>query len=188
MRGIPKAAIALAAALLATAANAGCDLAALRRSADGWSVYQAAPSFFRRWCAGPDDALQNTLTAVHETTHYLTSERGGYPLVGGGVLPLIPEGGPAPAKILRGMFHDDYSGEYLTMSAGHASSGQIYTYLLDELNAYAREAKVARDMGRSSREGMAALASYVRAYAARVQLFFNDTATTDILLAQADRL
>jgi hypothetical protein len=172
------------------------------RDADGWRVYLAERSHGQRGENGkfvfdafldescdagetPDVALS---TAVHETVHALRSALGGYDLIGGGLLPdlradpaeFFPPGRMASQFAVRSEATaanpkgwDPFVENYL--GPGQATSAEDFSFLLDELNAYAHDLTTSSrldgafekspDDEVTPRDGTLALMSFVKRYA-----------------------
>lgn len=161
------------------AAAADCRPRALEElrahSPDGFAVYTQLgnPAFFMSWI-DCNDAQLDLSTAVHESTHVITSEADAFPLVGGGEVrrPHEVSGFFPPSRIAGQFKPDDLVGTYLL--SGRASSATDLLYLLDELNAYAHDLNAAVDLKHMTRanqavdhrDGLAALMAFVAAYAA----------------------
>ena len=162
----------------AAMAGASCwqeGLRHLRASApDGYAIYQQVgdPTFFKTWIRC-DDAQFDLATAVHESTHFVTSEIDAFPLVGGGTIAIPHDvaGFYPPARIVGRFSPDDFTTIYLRL--GKASSSTDFLVLLDELNAYTHDLNAAVDLkdlvraGESvdHRDGLAALMAFVAVYA-----------------------
>jgi hypothetical protein len=177
----PLLALALALCLGPGSALAGPDcrqrgLEELRaHSPDGFAVYTrlANPAFFTGWidCS---DAQLDLSTAVHESTHRITSEADAFPLVGGGEVrrPHEVSGFFPPSRIAGQFKPDEHVATYL--QPGRASSATDLLYLLDELNAYTHDLNAAVDLKHMTRpnqavdhrDGLAALMAFVAGYAA----------------------
>lgn len=140
---------------------------------DGYSIYEQIDDkqFFRGWITC-DDVQLGLSTAVHESTHYVTTQRDAFPLVNGGQIGR-PHGMSkfyAPsliaAKFAPGHFVDTY------LTPGEASSATDFLYLLDELNAYSHDLNAAvnleslrpHDVQVDHRDGLAALMAFVAVY------------------------
>jgi hypothetical protein len=147
----------------------------LRASApDGYAIYKQVgdPDFFKTWIRC-DDAQFDLATAVHESTHFVTSEIDAYPLVGGGTIPIPHDvaGFYPPSRIAKRFRPDDFTTIYLRL--GKASSSTNFLVLLDELNAYTHDLNAAVDLkdlvraGESvdHRDGLAAMMAFVAVYA-----------------------
>jgi hypothetical protein len=159
--------------------NGSCQAQGLRElerlSPQGFAVYRAIDDkkFFTNWIACGTAQLSLS-TAVHESVHHLTASRNGYFLIDGRVLRRPPALAKlAPPKQISSAFRSDaYVQTYLR--PGAATSAVDFTYLLDELNAYTHDLKVAVDLlplskpsdgTISNRDGLGALMSFVMKYA-----------------------
>jgi hypothetical protein len=143
----------------------------------GFAVYQQIKdkTFFLGWISC-DEAQLGLPSAVHESVHYITAETDAFPLVGGGQLKRPHEVTAffAPALIAGKFKANDFVSTYLR--PGRASSSTDFLYLLDELNAYTHDLRVAVDLHRSRapaeqgdqevdhRDGLAALMAFVALY------------------------
>jgi hypothetical protein len=138
------------------AASADCRPRALEElrshSADGFAVYTklANPTFFTSWI-DCNDAQLDLSTAVHESTHLVTSETDAFPLVGGGEVrrPHEVSGFFPPSRIAAHFKPDDLVATYL--QPGRASSATDLLYPLDELNAYTHDLNAAVDLKHMTR-------------------------------------
>ncbi len=156
-----------------------CWPAALRHlqasSPDGYAIYSQVgdPAVFKGWIRC-DDAQFDLSTAVHESTHVLTSRIDAFPLVGGGTIALPHEVSRfyPPTKIANRFMPDDFTTIYLRL--GKASSSTDFLFLLDELNAYSHDLNAAVDLkglvradaSVDHRDGLAAMMAFVAVYAA----------------------
>jgi hypothetical protein len=140
---------------------------------DGYSIYEQIDdkNFFRRWITC-DDVQLGLSTAVHESTHYVTSQHDAFPLVNGGQISRPHEVSRfyAPSLIAAKFAPGNFVDTYLT--TGEASSATDFLYLLDELNAYSHDLKAAVDLESlhphdvqvDHRDGLAALMAFVAVY------------------------
>jgi len=156
----------------------GCQENAIRQlkasSPDGYSIYEMVDDkpFFRGWISC-DDIQLGLSTAVHESTHYVTSHHDAYPLVNGGQIGRPHEASKfyAPSLIAAKFTPSHFVDIYLT--SGKASSATDFLYLLDELNAYSHDLNTAVNLERlrpadvevEYRDGLAALMAFVAVYA-----------------------
>jgi hypothetical protein len=173
------AACAIACSTAAMAARSDCQPQALRDlqrlSPQGHAIYLAMSNkrHFLQFLTC-DDVVLGLSTAVHESVHLLTGERDAYPLIDGSAIRRPPEGLRflAPRTIASKFDpRDIYVQSYLRR--GSASSSDDFRFLLDELNAYSHDLHSAvklvplrraeRHVGH--RDGLAALMSFVMAYA-----------------------
>jgi hypothetical protein len=160
------------------AASADCRPCALEElrshSADGFAVYTklANPTFFTSWI-DCNDAQLDLSTAVHESTHLVTSETDAFPLVVAERYAAHEVSGFFPPSRIAAHFKpDDLVATYL--QPGRASSATDLLYLLDELNAYTHDLNAAVDLKHMTRpnqavdhrDGLAALMAFVASYAA----------------------
>jgi hypothetical protein len=173
-----SAAILLCPAALAAPASdckskAISDLA--RLSPRGHAVYAAASDkkFFTRWI-GCDDVQLGLATAVHETVHLLTEEKDAFVLIDGDSIRRVHSVSRFfPPREIAGRF--DGSSPYVQtyLRPGGASSVTDFLYLLDELNAYSHDLNsviLLQSLRKTTtevdhRDGLAALMSFVMAYA-----------------------
>jgi hypothetical protein len=162
------------------AARTDCRPQALRDlerlSPQGHAIYLALPDkrHFLQF-VDCDDTVLGLATAVHESVHLLTAEKDAYPLIDGSEIRRPPEGLRflPPRDIARRFDRGDiYVQSYLR--PGSASSADDFRFLMDELNAYSHDLYSAikleplrRDEGQEvgHRDGLAALMSFVMAYA-----------------------
>jgi hypothetical protein len=140
---------------------------------DGYSIYELIDDkqFFRRWITC-DDLQLGLSTAVHESTHYVTSRHDAFPLVNGGQIARPHEVSKfyAPSLIAAKFGPGNFVDIYLT--PGKASSATDFLYLLDELNAYSHDLNAAVDLESlhphdvevDHRDGLAALMAFVAVY------------------------
>ena len=158
--------------------GADCRQAALAElqaaSPDGFAIYGqiSQPDFFVGWLRC-DDAQFDLSTAVHESTHFITSETDAFPLVGGGAVarPHAVSAFFPPYRIARRFETDGFVSIYLRR--GRASSSTDFLYLLDELNAYSHDLETAVDLkdlqkndeAVDHRDGLAAMMAFVAVYA-----------------------
>ena len=145
---------------------------------DGYAIYLQVedPAFFKGWIRC-DDAQYDLATAVHESTHFVTSATDAFPLVGGGAIKLPHEVSAfyPPARIAKRFRPDDFTTIYLRL--GKASSSTDFLFLLDELNAYTHDLNAAVDLKDlksadqtvDHRDGLAALMAFVAVYAETAQ-------------------
>jgi hypothetical protein len=162
----------------APAAQAGdCQQNAIRQlkalDPDGYSIYEQIDDkqFFRNWITC-DDLQLGLSTAVHESTHHVTSQHDAFPLVNGGQIarPHQVSKFYAPSLIAAKFAPGDFVDIYLTPDK--ASSATDFLYLLDELNAYSHDLNAAvdleslhpRDVQVDHRDGLAALMAFVAVY------------------------
>ncbi len=162
----------------AAASQAGeCQQNAIRQlkvlDPDGYSIYELIDDkqFFRRWITC-DDVQLGLSTAVHESTHYVTSRHDAFPLVNGGQIGRPHEVSKfyAPSLIAGKFTPSHFVDTYLT--PGEASSATDFLYLLDELNAYSHDLNAAvnldnlrpHDVEVDHRDGLAALMAFVAVY------------------------
>lgn len=121
-----------------------------------------------------EDLQLDLATSVHESVHMLTEELDAYPLIDGRRLARVGEDPQlmAPGRVARRFdARSTYVQTYLL--AGAASSAQHFGYLLDEMNAYTHDLAAAialrpiatPGLSASHRDGLAALMSFVAAYA-----------------------
>lgn len=162
----------------APAAQAGdCKQTAIRQlktlDPDGYSIYEQIDDkqFFRSWITC-DDLQLGLSTAVHESTHHVTSQHDAFPLVNGGQIGRPHEVSKfyAPSLIAAKFAPGNFVDTYLT--PGEASSATDFMYLLDELNAYSHDLNAAVDLESlrphdvevEHRDGLAALMAFVAVY------------------------
>ena len=173
---------AFAAALFAfvpfgAAATSDCRQAAMAQlrasSADGVAIFRQTdqPGFFESWldCG---DAQYGLPTAIHESTHVVTSETDAFPLVGGGAIARPHEVSAffPPYRIAGRFTADDFTGIYL--ARGKASSATDFLYLLDEFNAYSHDLAAAVSLKALAspneavdhRDGLAAMMAFLVAF------------------------
>jgi len=145
-----------------------------RLDPDGYSIYQQIDDkqFFRSWITC-DDLQLDLATAVHESTHHLTSQHDAFPLVNGGQISLPHDVSKfyAPSLIAAKFTSGNFVNTYLT--PGESSSATNFLYLLDELNAYSHDLNAAVDLESlrphndvrvDHRDGLAALMAFVAVY------------------------
>lgn len=146
-----------------------------RLSPQGHAIYSAIADkkFFLRWITC-DDVQLGLATAVHESVHMLTEEKDAFPLIEGGSIKRAHAVSRFyPPREIAARF--DRSSAYVEtyLRPGAASSSSDFLYLLDELNAYSHDLNSAIRLqplhkGGSQvdhRDGLAALMSFVMAYA-----------------------
>lgn len=164
---------------VAAASRTDCHAQAVRDlerlSPQGHAVYRAVSDkrhFFRFLTC--DDVVLGLATAVHKSVHMMTADTDAYPLIEGGSIQRPREGLRffAPREIAQKFDRSDiYVQTYLRR--GGASSADDFRFLLDELNAYSHDLHSAvklvplrrKDREVSHRDGLAALMSFVMAYA-----------------------
>lgn len=144
------------------------------KAPDGTSIFKRInrPDFFLGWI-DCEDAQFSLPTAVHESTHYITSEIDAFPLVGGGAVARPHEVSAffPPARIADRFAPDDFVATYL--GEGKASSATDLLYLFDELNAYSHDLRAATDLQElrtedqavDHRDGLAAMMAFLTVYA-----------------------
>jgi hypothetical protein len=141
-------------------------------------------SFLDSGCADGSDAPSTLSTSVHETVHALRQPLHGYILIGGAVLPDFSPGSLFAPSGLAGQFQAEDPFVQIYLVHGQASSADDFTYLLDELNAYAHDlhtsslldGKIPPNADGSystPRDGTLALMSFVKAYADRAGAALN---------------
>lgn len=151
---------------------------AIERDAVAYGIYRTGPDFFasKEWWSCPD-RLTSLTVALHETVHYATTEKKGYPLSDGSFIPesdCADEGLLRPTAILIDYDRSKLNvGTYLVPVAGADSSATKLCVLLDETNAYTHGLRVAlafRSMtapGQESshRDGTVAMMAFLKSYA-----------------------
>lgn len=160
-------------------------LAQLRASSpNGFTTYEriSDPGFFEGWidCG---DAQFDLSTAVHESTHFITSETDAFPLVGGGAIARPHDVSTffPPSRIANRFETDSFTSIYL--KRGKASSADDFLYLLDEFNAYTHDLATAVDLRHLTspdqavdhRDGLAAMMAFVEVYAETARSSETDT-------------
>jgi hypothetical protein len=153
-----------------------------RYSPTGLGVYKKMKNKedFEIWfdCNDTDPTMMIVFmtTAIHESVHFLTDTLGAYPLIGGGQVPMFDDQKlPPPHKVNHLFPKDDSLVEiYLTDGEETASSSDHFSFLLNEMNAYAFDLKSViefipfapnmKNHENSFREGTAAMMAFTAAY------------------------
>lgn len=147
---------------------------------EGYSIYDRLKnkSVFTFFLKCGDDVQLGMTSAVHEGAHGLTSELNAYPLINGGVVPLVGDmkslfrpGLVAPRFNKSSAFVSTY------LMPGAATSADEFGFLLNELNAYTHDLNAAVKLKRYSsenydvyhRDGLAALMAFTAAYVERAR-------------------
>lgn len=122
-------------------------------------------------------------TAIHESVHSLTASLDRYPLLDGRKLTKFDDEGLPPPNKVRKLFPKDHDlvATYLNPGEESATSNELFSYLLDELNAYTFDLKAIMELlpvdpslkdsgqGSSFKDGTAALMSFTAAHLNRLK-------------------
>jgi hypothetical protein len=172
----------VAAVLPSAAQAANCKPEAIGKlraaSPDGFAIYREIKdkNFFLTWITC-DDGQLDLPTAVHESVHFLTTQKDAFPLVDGREIsrPHEVSGFFAPQLIAARFKPGPFVSTYLR--PGGASSATDFLYLLDELNAYTHDLNAAvdlrdmrlRDQHVDHRDGLAAAMAFVALYVQKAE-------------------